>query len=340
LHEILRSMAVLHSHLLPTLVRYAAERGVGAVEIAARHGIAARALREETIAIDCGTLAALCDELAIAARDPLLGLHAATAMDRGAYGLIEYVVRNAATVRHVLEQLVRFARLINAATEARFDETTGVVEERIVGEPAGLGRHGNEFAIAHQVKVVREAAGVDFPVRRAFFAHGRDSVPTELARFFGTSHIEWYAGANGVELDPALLDIPIGTSDPSLFRLLEARANELSEAIPRSDLEAVRNAIAEHLSDPTAKRIALALGTSERTLHRRLEKQGQTFHALVDDVRRALAERYLRERGRSTTDIAVALGYSDARAFARAFRRWTGTTPVEWRRSSVAETVL
>ena len=78
-------------------------------------------------------------------------------------------------------------------------------------------------------------------------------------------------------------------------------------------------------------RLARALGMSERTLARRLAEDGLTPAGLVDDLRRRLADRYLAARGFPLGRITYLLGYSDLSAFTRAFRRWTGRTPSEWR---------
>ena len=69
-----------------------------------------------------------------------------------------------------------------------------------------------------------------------------------------------------------------------------------------------------------------------RTLQRRLKDQGVEFKALVDDTRRLFALPYLRNRNHTLAEIAYLLGYSEVSAFNRAFRRWTGSTPSDYRR--------
>ena len=69
------------------------------------------------------------------------------------------------------------------------------------------------------------------------------------------------------------------------------------------------------------------------TLRRRLEAEGMTYSAIVDKSREELARRYLREHGRSITDVVFLLGFSDVPSFHKAFRRWTGMTPAEYRAS-------
>jgi AraC-like DNA-binding protein len=77
----------------------------------------------------------------------------------------------------------------------------------------------------------------------------------------------------------------------------------------------------------TAKRMAMSVAT----LRRRLEGESATFAGIVDDIRRDLSMRYLNERGLTVSEVAFLLGFSSGAAFHRAFRRWNGASPAEYR---------
>jgi AraC-like DNA-binding protein len=81
--------------------------------------------------------------------------------------------------------------------------------------------------------------------------------------------------------------------------------------------------------------IAKRLGLTARSLQRRLKDEGTTFNAVREDVRRQLSRRFL-EDGLSIAEISFLLGFSEPSAFFRAFKRWTGQTPLEARRRLVA----
>jgi AraC-like DNA-binding protein len=125
--------------------------------------------------------------------------------------------------------------------------------------------------------------------------------------------------------------------DPYLGRLareqLDARLPPASAA--EGDLVAhVRERIAACLdSDASLSRIARDLGLGARTLQRQLEALGTSFHALVDELRRSHALQSIAETQQSVTQLAARLGYADAASFRRAFRRWTGVSPVDYRRA-------
>ncbi|HEX4514550.1 MAG TPA: AraC family transcriptional regulator ligand-binding domain-containing protein, partial [Polyangiaceae bacterium] len=152
--------------MLPAFARRARALGVRVDDL----GVDANA---EEVTVTCARAREIGDAIAERAGDPLFGFHAATEMPRGAYGLIEYVVRNTPTVRALIHQLVRFSRLINARIVARFDDRTGRLEQRIEGEPELLGAQGNVFSLVHQTQVVRDACHERVAVKRVYFAHAK-----------------------------------------------------------------------------------------------------------------------------------------------------------------------
>ena len=78
-------------------------------------------------------------------------------------------------------------------------------------------------------------------------------------------------------------------------------------------------------------RVARRVAMSTRTVQRRLEEAGTSYQDVVDELRAGMARSLLRDRARSIVDVAFELGYADLKGFYRAFRRWTGTTPADWR---------
>ena len=87
---------------------------------------------------------------------------------------------------------------------------------------------------------------------------------------------------------------------------------------------------------PTQATIVCALGTSARTLHRRLADRGTSFEKLLDETRRELGTEYLRRNDYSVGEVAYLLGFAEASSFNRAFRRWTGKSPSEFRQAHAA----
>jgi AraC-like DNA-binding protein len=325
------ALVVLRTRVVPVFLRRAQRLGIVLADLASRFGIARDAANAEEVTIGLDAFRTLCHEIAEKARDPLFGHHAGREAPRGEYGLIEYLVRNGSDVRAAAEALAQYGSVAKAQRRS-FDRKTGLLKEAIPGEPECLGRQGNEFAVTYFVRIGRELAGASFVPRRVFLAHAPSSDRvTEMTDFFGTREIVYR-----VELSPEVQALPIHSADAALRAVLESRAKEIVQSDEEGvdDLDQVRRLVSEQLPtmDVSAENIARKMGISERTLHRRLAEAGTSVRDLVEQVREGLARVYLADPGRGIAEIATLLGYSDQRAFARAFRRWTGETPGGHRR--------
>ena len=324
---------LVRTQLASIFVRRAQELGLDVGDLVSAHGLGLAAAEAGDVAIGIPALRTLLAAIADRARDPHFGLNAAMAVPRGAYGVVEYLTRIAPTLRGCVEELARWGRILNH--EISFDAATGMIAERVRGSADGLGRQGNEFSLALQLRVARESTGAAIACEQILFANRKETDDRELVAYFGTRDLSYDAGHNGIQLAPAELDRPVLTADQALARILAVQANDLAnDAAPRGDLAPIRDLVGTQLrsGDATAVRIAKLIGMSERTLHRRLSEAGTTFGELVDDVRRSLTIEHLGDPERSLPEIAALVGYSDPRALARAFKRWTGSTPNDWRR--------
>ena len=131
-----------------------------------------------------------------------------------------------------------------------------------------------------------------------------------------------------------VLALPMRRADTDLFGYFNAQAEALLEATPGDDaVVRTRRAILEGLKggDPTVGQVASVLATTESTLRRRLAERGTSFKVLVEEVRLELVRCYLVNPRLSLSEVAFLLGFSEPSAFHRAFRRWTGRTPLEFR---------
>jgi AraC-like DNA-binding protein len=118
------------------------------------------------------------------------------------------------------------------------------------------------------------------------------------------------------------------------FLNMVAKALEAKAAPPTSEFRAeVERRLEPMLASGPVRidSVARALGCSRQTLYRRLKAEGVTFAELLDDLRRRLALRFVREQGLTVKETAWRLGFSDPAAFSRAFKRWTGNAPSEAR---------
>ncbi|SMB21955.1 putative transcriptional regulator [Sterolibacterium denitrificans] len=140
-----------------------------------------------------------------------------------------------------------------------------------------------------------------------------------------------------------VMDLPVATHFPEMRPIVEAQAEASLRALERKDdashdpaqalVRRTRELIAEYLArgTATAELIAPQLALSTRTLNRRLAEAGTSFRALGETVRRQRAEHLLANPAVSLAEISFMLGYQEQSTFQRAFKRWTGLTPGEFR---------
>ena len=131
------------------------------------------------------------------------------------------------------------------------------------------------------------------------------------------------------------LDRPFVTHNQDLLEVLAPQLeSDLSQQLADKSLkEQVKGTLKKFLAGqrPRLEDVALELRVSTRTLQRRLLAERVTFQNLVEEARRELAQHYLLESSLELNETAYLLGYEDPNSFFRAFHRWEGITPGEWR---------
>ena len=190
------------------------------------------------------------------------------------------------------------------------------------------------------LNTLRIMAGSHWVPREVQFAHDATGTLTEYQSVFGAPVI-FGCTRNALVIEREFLKSTVPAADPRLYGILSRYLDDVLDRMPRQDgfVASIRKAIAESLKDGTPKLagVAKSIATSPRTLQRRLEKHGIDFKKLVHDTRRQFAREYLRDPDTSLTQIAFLLGYSEVSAFNRAFKRWTGSTPLDYRRKKSHE---
>jgi AraC-like DNA-binding protein len=319
------------SALVPFVLALVRQRGLDpkALEKKYLHVRTADGVATPEVSLD--ELGALLTDAGRLLKDPLFGLHAALAMPRGSYGLMEFGLRSAPSGRLAMEQLATFGALINPlvrwSLEVDGDEVS--LHQR-APRKGGVGAQGNLFTVARILQIAREMMGEDVKPMRAWFAHDEKSCPPELAAFLGTRAIAFGRASNGLSFSEATLARTPAAADAELNRALELHGSAVMQQCGDVDdtYERARAVVLELLpKGPTLAKTAKRLHVTPRTLQRRLEETGVTFAGLLGEVRRAQAERLLAHTDTALADIAEQVGYADSATFVRAFKSWTGVTP-------------
>jgi AraC-like DNA-binding protein len=266
--------------------------------------------------------------------DEALGLRIGESAGEAAFDVIGHLVAHAATLREALELAVQFQRVFGDGNELALAESDDAARLRLRLERTGLRarRMFSEFAMAALLRLIRTFAP-RAAVRHVYFEHGRPDHHGECARVFGRA-VSYGRGETAMVFDRAALDQRGIHHHPELHQLLRPHAERaLARATGQTGQAArLRMYLFSHPAigaEPDMTTVARALGMSVRSLRRRLSEEGVSFTAIREESLAATATQYLARR--SIQETAYAMGFSDPTAFHRAFKRWTGMTPTQYR---------
>jgi AraC-like DNA-binding protein len=278
--------------------------------------------------------AAMLDFGAAQTRDGCFGLHRGGEFRLKNGGVLAYLAASAETLGEAVSHYQRYASIVcDGFTIERERDDEGVRLLLHVADPSWARcRHLAEFTMARTVSAMRVVTGVQLRPLSVRFAHVRAASGPECRRLFGCP-VDFGARVDSLRLSADTLALRIPTADSRLGIMLRSYADGLLKQVrPKGGDSLAGKAaaiIAQRLSSGEAslRDVARRLQMSERTLRRRLQESGVTFSDLVGRVRLDLADDWLRRTDFNVKHISYLLGYSDAAAFSRAYKRWTGRSP-------------
>ncbi|WP_226703214.1 AraC family transcriptional regulator [Microbulbifer elongatus] len=313
------------------------EAGLDARVMLEKAGLPADILSLPESMISYQRMALLLDDCAKESGRPLFGLELGLRAGTAVFGQLLYLVKNANTVGESLTELARYYHL---------HSSSGAVKMEV----------HNKLAILEYMPVLREG----IPSRQAIehgAAVGRQLLKMLLGNNWNPTdlYLQTAAGAparsyqrlinaapnfnsdrNAWTFDAALLDSPLSDADPALHALMQAHIDKLDELAPKELPAFVSQLLRTMLPNGQISLNYVAdymmLGT--RSLQRMLMEEGTSFQAILNETRQAEATRYLKESDISLTQLAGLLGYVDLATFSKAFRRWFGVSPRQWRQAN------
>jgi AraC-like DNA-binding protein len=302
-------------------------------EILARVGLCEKDLDDKTLRIPQSKFESAWFAAREITEDPAIGLHVIDHFDVNRLDLVAYLAAASATPREAYARARRYTRIAHDALEVDLSVENG----RSICRTRFRGRENDrtlaEFAVGLIVKVSPRVVGREVEIN-AWFEHSEPDYADEYEPILRCP-VRFDAPLNGIVGGAAGIDDPLPHADPGLVALLEEHAAEQLSKIPAVSTfpDRVRERIAAVLpeGDVSPERVARSLGVSSRTMRRRLGEGGVSYQQLLDDVRRDLATRALARPEMSISEVALLLGFSDASAFNKAFRRWTGKRPSDLR---------
>ncbi|MGY1695633.1 AraC family transcriptional regulator [Geodermatophilus sp. SYSU D00814] len=252
-----------------------------------------------------------------------------------ALGPLSVVLREEPDLRSALDLLIRYERAYTGVLDLRLLEADGLATVQVWLEfeaPVPV-RQSVDLTVANLVGVLRFLVRADWQPLSVVFYHGPPADLGVFRQVFGPG-LRFDQPFSGVVFPARDLDLPTVTADPALRPYARRLLDTVLPPPPATATGQVR-AMVEVLLPAgrcSLAHVSRALHVPPRTLHRHLAEEGQSFSAIVDDVRARWAERYLATDAHSLTQVAHQLGFAAPSAFSVWFRSHFGTTASEWRR--------
>jgi AraC-like DNA-binding protein len=271
---------------------------------------------------------------------PALGLEIAGFMQPEHAGVLAYLALSCDDVGELVDQLLRFHPLMWQGFEVGVEEQGDRIHlswTPLQATPPALldlARLGYETGIAGILQLLRILCG-SRPSPVAVTLLGAPPARIEPYQAFFGCPVTFSGHTSSMTFARSLLQQPLAARDRVLHSLLERQASARVRAIAPSDrfLTDFQRALGRALGKgtPSLEQVAADLAMSRATLQRRLQARGLTFQQALDNTRFEMARMYLEDPRVSLAEVAQLLSFSEQSAFTRAFRRWSGQTPGQFR---------
>ncbi len=278
----------------------------------------------------------LIEQAAMLLAEPGYGLKLGASHDVRDNGLLGFIAVNSATLRDALANVERYISVTNEGTDAILELAGPVSALRFRdADPALRGlRQNSERVSAQFVKGARELTRAKATPLRVEFIHGRPNERIDYEGILGCP-VRFRAEWDAVIFSEETLRLPVIGADNRLLRTLEAACRRIVGPQPRKEdlVHSVRQHVVQQLAKgaPAFDDVARHFNMSSKTLERRLGERKASYREIVDGIRCDLAKHYLADTELRLHQIAYTLGYSEPGPLVRAFRRWTDSTPMQYR---------
>lgn len=270
-----------------------------------------------------------------ASADPCFGFVAGEQLQPAALHGLGFSWLASDTLRDALQRLVRFSRLISTAANIELEDSADATELLLM-PPEGVKDfvHASiDAGLTGFLHMCRITAGNELNPSRVTLNRNKPECAKKIEAFFRCP-VQYDADNYSLCFSKQLLDAPLLNANHELARINDQAVIDYLARFDRDSMTMqVRSSIIERLHDgtPNQETIADSLHVSLRSLQRMLNKEETNYKTLLESTRQELALHYIRETYRSLGEITYLLGFSEPSNFTRAFKRWTGKTPAEYR---------
>lgn len=267
---------------------------------------------------------------------PHFGLILGQRLESSLLGPIGFLMMHSPTVEAALQQMSRFLHLRVTGVTVVISSHAEVARITINMPIPGFTGSDQlcDLAMSNFVEFMRMACGKDWRPTSVSFSHQAPADLTPYRELFGVP-VLFGQKVDAMQFPSIHLKSQIASATPSIGNVMQNYIVQIEERYKGDIVGQVRRTLPALL--PTGKctieRVADLFSMHRRTLHRHLAAENLTFEQMVDEARQGMATNALAGSSMPLTQVALLLGYRDASAFSRAFRRWSGASPSEWRKN-------
>lgn len=333
-------MAAVRAHYADILCQLAEERQVDRAGLLKAAGIRPSRLEHPENLITVEQFSVLCRAAIKRTGDPALGVEYGRRLKFTTHGALSQAAISCDTVGQALSVFIKYFRIrfVYMQLACLIEDELAVIQLDVLHDLDDLYRFNVEAVMSSLMDVNLLLFGrqlLEGGSCRVSYPEPEDLSPYEP--LFVDSLI-FGADANQLRFRREFLELPIALSNPVARRVAEAQCEEELRLLEASESTAWRvERLLEAVRDgrlPTIEAVAVELNVSPRTLRRQLSGEGVRFQDILEGIRHRRALELLRISSLGVDAIAERLGYSDPSNFGRAFRKWEGVSPSQWRREN------
>jgi len=252
------------------------------------------------------------------------------------YGVLGLSWRTCSWAGEIFERSERYFKLLSDTYVFKVESKGEYSEVHLLREPHRRGLElSNEATLSATVVVLKAMTETDISPTQVSFKHGPPEDISSYTKAFRCPVLFNQAGYS-ITYHTSDLKTRTAKADASINKFLVERVEEATHGLVVSankvavDVEhLIKDALPTGI--PSIQQIGEHMGMSNRTLTRRLRENGVTFRDIIQKTQERVAKDLLTNTGRSIAEIAFETGFSEQSTFSRAFKRWTGLTPIEFR---------
>ncbi len=310
------------------------DSGIDPAPLFRKHGIESTAVFDPGSRISYLKLDRVMGEAVEQSGDPFFSLREADYLLPSHLGPLGFAWLASTSLRSAFQRVQRYIKVLHENMQVTMhDSEDALVVSFNLDAPSVNSYHRDIGHLAIMTRMCRFNYGDQWNPLRVTVAH---PAPPDQSYFYSLFRcpVDFGAEDNSLHIDLRQADKRLTGASKQLAQLHDHIVVRYLAHLSRKDIvNRVKAAILDGLGDgaATESSIAQTMNTSIRNLNRKLSNEGTSFKTLLMEIRRELAEQYISQGMRSVSEVAYLLGFSEPSNFTRAFKRWTGKSPGEFR---------